>query len=81
MFYDIWRGETNPYLAHVDSYREIAVVVFVSHIQRIGCQPGKTTVYGGQSRSWSAGQGKEHKKIKSGSASPRRFSYGTEEIR
>ena len=25
-----------------------------SHIQRIGCQPEKTTLHGGQSRSWSA---------------------------
>ena len=39
-------------------YREIqhpVVVVVVSHIQRIGCQPEKTTLHGGQSRSWSAG--------------------------
>ena len=27
------------------------VVVVVSHIQRIGCQPEKTTLHGGQSRS------------------------------
>ena len=32
----------------------IVVVVVVSHIQRIGCQPEKTTLHGGQSRSWSA---------------------------
>ena len=32
------------------------VVVVVSHIQRIGCQPEKTTLHGGQSRSWSAEQ-------------------------
>ena len=37
------------------------VVVVVSHIQRIGCQPEKTTLHGGQSRSWSAEQGKENK--------------------
>ena len=30
----------------------------VSHIQRVGCQPEKTTLHGGQSRSWSAEQGK-----------------------
>ena len=30
------------------------VAVVVSHIQRIGCQPEKTTLHGGQSRSWSA---------------------------
>ena len=35
--------------------------VVVSHIQRIGCQPEKTTLHGGQSRSWSAEQGKENK--------------------
>ena len=37
-------------------------VVVVSHIQRIGCQPEKTTLHGGQSRSWSAEQGKENKR-------------------
>ena len=39
-----------------------AVVVVVSHIQRIGCQPEKTTLHGGgQSLSWSAAeQGKEN---------------------
>ena len=36
--------------------------VVVSHIQRIGCQPEKTTLHGGQSRSWSAEQGKENKR-------------------
>ena len=34
----------------------------VSHIQRIGCQPEKTTLHGGQPRSWSAEQGKENKR-------------------
>ena len=38
------------------------VVVVVSHIQRIGCQPEKTTLHGGQSRSWSAELGKENKR-------------------
>ena len=38
------------------------VVVVVSHIQRIGCQPEKTTLHGGQSRPWSAEQGKENKR-------------------
>ena len=33
----------------------------VSHMQRIGCQPEKTALHGGQSRSWSAEQGKENK--------------------
>ena len=42
--------------------RLIVVVVVVSHIQRIGCQPEKTTLHGGQSRSWSAEQGKENKR-------------------
>ena len=31
----------------------------VSRIQRIGCQPEKTTLHGGQFRSWSAEQGNE----------------------
>ena len=44
--------------------------VVVSHIQRIGCQPEKTTLHGGQSRSWSAEQGKKKKKKKSGSVPP-----------
>ena len=40
----------------------VVVVVVLSHIQRIGCQPEKTTLHGGQSRSWSAEQGKENKR-------------------
>ena len=40
----------------------VVVVVVVSHIQRIGCQPEKTTLHGGQSRSWSAEQGKKLKR-------------------
>ena len=48
------------------------VIVVVSHIQRIGCQPEKTTLHGGQSRSWSAEQGKYNKEINSGSAPPPR---------
>ena len=35
----------------------VVVVVVVSHIEHIGCQPGKTTLHGDQSRSWSAEQG------------------------
>ena len=35
---------------------------FVSHIQRIGCQPEKTTLHGGQSCSWSSEQGKVNKR-------------------
>ena len=31
----------------------VVVVVVVSHIQRIGCQPEKAALHGGQSRSWS----------------------------
>ena len=41
----------------ISHYR--VVVVFVYHIQRLGCQPEKTTLHGGQSRSWSAEQGKK----------------------
>ena len=39
----------------------VVVVVVVSRIQRIGCQPEKTTLHGGQSCSWSAEQGKKLK--------------------
>ena len=46
------------------------VVVVVCYIQRIGCQPGKTTLHDGQSRSWSANQGKNKNKNKSPSAPP-----------
>ena len=50
-------------LCHSDSYRVgHVVVVVVSRIQRIGCQPEKTTLHDGQSRSWSAEQGKENKR-------------------
>ena len=42
-----------------DSWGFFKDVVVVSHIQRIGCQPEKTTLHGGQSRSWSAEQGKK----------------------
>ena len=40
----------------------VVVVVVVSHIQRIDCQPEKNTLHGGQSRSWSAEHGKENKR-------------------
>ena len=36
----------------------VSVSVLLSHIQRIGCQSGKTTLHGDRSRSWSAEQGK-----------------------
>ena len=39
----------------------VVVVVVVSHIQRGGCKPEKTTLHSGQSRSWSAEEGKEDK--------------------
>ena len=42
----------------------VVVVVDVSHIQRIGCQPEKTTLHGGQSRSWAAEQGKDKRGLK-----------------
>ena len=41
----------------VITYNRVVVVVVVSHIQRIGCQPEKTIQHGGQSRSWSVEQG------------------------
>ena len=47
---------------HTYIHTVVVVVVVVSHIQRIGCQPEKTTLHGGQSRSWSAEQGKENKR-------------------
>ena len=40
----------------------VAVVVVVSHIQRIGYQPEKITSHGGQSLSWSGEQAKENKR-------------------
>ena len=40
----------------------VVVVVVVSRIQRIGCQPEKTNLHGDQSRLWSAEQGKKKKK-------------------
>ena len=49
-------------LAPVRPSSTVVDVVVVSHIQRIGCQPEKTTLHGGQSRSWSAEQGKENKR-------------------
>ena len=53
-----WTSTSRSVLVHF----HIVVVVVVSHIQRIGCQPEKTTLHGGQSRSWSAEQGKENKR-------------------
>ena len=35
----------------------VILYIYINHIQRIGCQPEKTTLHGGQSRSWSAEQG------------------------
>ena len=48
-------------VGELQSWKHLVVVVVVSHIQRIGCQPEKTTLHGGQSRSWSAEQGKKEK--------------------
>ena len=45
----------HQFVVAVVSHIQRIVVVVVSHIQRIGCQPEKTTLHGGQSRSWSAG--------------------------
>ena len=44
----------------------VVLVVVVPHIQRIGRQPPKTTLHGGESRSWST---KKRKKIKKKSGS------------
>ena len=59
------------------------LIVVVSHIQRIGYQPEKTTLHGSHSRSWSARQGKkERKKKKSGGASPpHTHAFRAEEIK
>ena len=46
----------------LNNSRGFLVIVVVSHIQRIGCQPEKITLHGGQSRSWSAEHGKENKR-------------------
>ena len=58
-------------IAHLQQQQAVVVVVVFSHIQRIGCQPEKTTLHSGQSRSWSAEQGKKEQKKKSGSGSTR----------
>ena len=43
----------------------VVVIVVVSYIQRIGCQPEKTTLHDGRFQSWSAEeQGKETKEKK-----------------
>ena len=39
----------------------LLLLLLLSHIQRIGCQPEKTILHGGQSRSWSAEEGKKEK--------------------
>ena len=61
----------------VSGYMLLFVVVVVSHIQRMLPTRKKTTIHGGQSRSWSAETGKKKKK-KSGSAPPppARCSFG-----
>ena len=48
------------YVTFLVVHQFVVAVVVVSHIQRIGCQPEKTTLHGGQSSSWSAEQGKEN---------------------
>ena len=61
----VWSDVQNKWDDNKNENRHLlepVVVVVVSHIQRIGCQPEKTTLHGGQSRSWSAEQGKENKR-------------------
>ena len=48
-----WHLNGFPDCSNIGSITVVVVVVVVSHIQRIGCQPEKTTLHGGQSRSWS----------------------------
>ena len=55
-----WEENTTHTLLSL--WHVVVVVVVVSHIQRIGCQPKKTTLRGGQSRSWSAERGKKRRK-------------------
>ena len=64
-----WRDHTHSMFCTIchkiditTGYLCCCFVVVVSHIQRFGCQPEKTTLHGGQSRSWSAEQGKETKR-------------------
>ena len=38
---------------------DLSITQYASHIQRIGCQAEKTTLYGGHFRSWSAEKGKK----------------------
>ena len=57
-----YRNYLEDYWPCAGGLSAVVVVVVVSHIQRIGCQPEKTTLHGGQSRSWSAEQGKENKR-------------------
>ena len=45
-------------------------LVVLFYIQRISCQPEKSILHGGQSRSLSAEKGKEYKKRKSGGTTP-----------
>ena len=62
----------------MDAFLYTAVVTFyvedvVSQVQRIGCQPDRTTFFShssGQSRSWFAEQRKENKKGKFGTPPP-----------
>ena len=46
------------------------LVVVISHIQRIGDQPEKNNLHGGQFLSWSAEQEEKNKNRKSGSVPP-----------
>ena len=56
------------------------VVVVVSYIPRIGCQPEQTILHGGQSRSWSTEQGKKNKRkslaVQPRPPTPPRCSFG-----
>ena len=62
--------QTSNMLLIVNRRNVVVVVVVVSHIQRIGCQPEKTTLHGGQSRSWPAEQGERKRKTKNLKAPP-----------
>ena len=53
-------GKLGLQLSLKENQKRTLVIKKMFQIQRIGCQPEKTTLHGRQSRSWSAEQGKEN---------------------
>ena len=66
-------GPINPYicasLSHTHYWYELLFLTFSA----LAANPKKTTLHGGQSRSWSAEQGKKKKKKKKKSGSAHRY--------